>query len=44
MEVGNGSDVPGITSHGACAKAVHVIEEIGDDDLDKLQGKPCGRG
>ena len=43
MEVGNGDGVPGITGHSACAETGRVIEDIGDDGFDEIQGKPGGR-
>ena len=44
MEVKNSGDVPGVTSHGARAETVNVIDKVGDDHFGDLQGKPGGRG
>ena len=44
VEMGNGSDVPGVTSQGACAETVSVVEEMCEDDLDDVLGKPGGEG
>ena len=38
MEMGNGSDVPGVAGPGACAETLYVVDQLGDDDFDDLQG------
>jgi len=43
MEVGNSSDVPGITGHGACAESGRVVDKIGNDHFDDLQWKQPSR-
>ena len=40
MEVGGGSDVPGVTSEGTRAKAARIIGEVSDDHFNDLRGKP----
>jgi hypothetical protein len=44
VEMGNGGDVPGVTGKRTCAEIALVIDKIGDDHLDDLQGEPGGRG
>jgi len=44
MEAGNGGNVPGITGQGACVETGRIIDQMGDDNSDDLQGKPGGRG
>ena len=38
MEMGNGSDVPGVAGQGACAETLYVVDQLGDDNFDDLQG------
>ena len=42
MEMGNSGDVPGVTGQGACAETVFVVDEMCEDDLDDILGKPPG--
>jgi len=44
MEVRNGGNVPGVAGQCACAEAAGVVNKIGDDDFDELEGQPGGRG
>ena len=44
VEMGDGSDVPGITGQGACDETARVIDKMGNDKLDDLRWEPCGRG
>ena len=34
MKVGDGSDVPRVTGHGARCEAARVVNEVGDDHFD----------
>ena len=38
MELGNGSDVPGVAGQGTRAETWDVVDEWGDDHFDDLQG------
>ena len=44
MEMGNGGDVPGVAGQGACAETVFVVDEMCEDDVDDILGKPGGEG
>ena len=44
MEVGDGGDVPGVTSQAARAETTRVVGEVGDNLLDDLVGKPGDGG
>ena len=43
MEMGNDGDVPGGTGQGACTETVYVVDEMCEDDLDGILGKPSGK-
>ena len=43
VEMGSGSDVPGVAGQGAHAETAHVMYEIGDNIFDDFQGEPCRR-
>lgn len=36
MEMGDSSDVPRVTCHGARQEAVRVVNEVGDDNFDDI--------
>ena len=42
MEMRDRGDVPGITGEGACKEAACIIDKMGDDHFNDLQGKFCG--
>jgi len=44
MEMRDRGDVPGVTGEGACKKAGSVIDKMGDDHFNDLQGKVGGGG
>ena len=44
MEMRSSGDAPGVTGQVAGAETGHIIDEVGDDHLDDLQGKSGGWG
>ena len=44
IEVGDGGDVPGVTSQGARVETTCVVGEVGNNLLDDLVGKPGDGG
>jgi len=43
VEVGNSGNVPGITGHAARAETGRVVDKVGNDHFDDLQGKQTNR-
>ena len=44
VEVRDGGNVPGATDQRACEEIGFLVDKIGDDRFDDLQGKPGNRG
>ena len=44
VEMRNSGDVPGVAGLGARAEAAGIVDKIGDDNLDELEGEPGNRG
>ena len=44
VKMTNGGDIPGVRGEGACQEAAGVTPEVGNNHINKLLGKPSGRG
>jgi len=44
VEKRDSGDAPGVAGQGTRAEAADVVGKIGDDDFDKLEGKPGSGG